>query len=148
MHGDEFGFGIGLRIHVLLSPGPMPTHVFIRPFADETVHLYRQFADLSLSENLGDVEISVTRNYGDTADQKVNELLLSAASLTDNIDHSIPAFVRQKKLDDFYIVYELNAYTTEVRHMHDTYSELHKYILDVFERAGIEILSPHYRIER
>ena len=77
--------------------------------------------------------------------KKVNELLLSAASLTETIDHSTPAFVRQMKLDDFYVVYELNAYTTDVQQMYHTYSELHKHILDVFDKAKIEILSPHYR---
>jgi small-conductance mechanosensitive channel len=80
--------------------------------------------------------------------EKVNELLISAASLTEYIDHSIPAFVSQLKLDDFYIVYELNAYTTDVHQMQYIYSELHKHILDVFNKAKIEILSPHYRVER
>jgi len=84
----------------------------------------------------------------DVSWEKVNELLLAAASITDNIDQSVPAFVRQKKLDDFYIVYELNVYTTDVRQKYQTYSELHKHILDTFKRAGIEILSPHYRVEK
>jgi len=37
--------------------------------------------------------------------------------------------VRQTKLDDFYVVYELNAYTSEVSKMFNTYSEIHKNIL-------------------
>jgi len=80
--------------------------------------------------------------------EKVNELLISAASLTEFIDHSNPAFVRQIKLDDFYIVYELNAYTKDITKMQHIYSELHKHILDVFNKAEIEILSPHYRVQR
>ena len=80
--------------------------------------------------------------------KKVNELLLSAALLTESVDHSTPAFVRQIKLDDFYVVYELNAYTTDVHKMYHIYSELHKHILDVFNKAEIEILSPHFRVER
>jgi len=80
--------------------------------------------------------------------EKVNELLISATLLTEFLNHSKPAFVRQIKLDDFYVVYELNAYTTNVKQMQHTYSELHKNILDVFNKAEIEILSPHYRVER
>jgi len=80
--------------------------------------------------------------------KKVNELLISAASLTEFVNHSKPAFVRQIKLDDFYVVYELNAYTANVQQMQHIYSELHKNILDEFNKAGIEILSPHYETHK
>jgi len=80
--------------------------------------------------------------------KKVNGLLLSAAKNTESLDHSFEPFVRQLKLDDFYVVYEVNAYTGDARRMYQTYSDLHKNILDAFEGANIEILSPHYRVER
>ncbi len=80
--------------------------------------------------------------------EKVNELLLGAASLTEFVDQTQPPFVRQIKLDQFYIVYEINVYTTKVKMMHHIYSELHKHILDVFKKEDIEILSPHYQVER
>ncbi|OUR94343.1 hypothetical protein A9Q87_01475 [Flavobacteriales bacterium 34_180_T64] len=50
----------------------------------------------------------------------------------------------QKKLDNFYVVYELNAYTSAVTQMFSVYSEMHKNILICFNREGIDILSPHY----
>ena len=80
--------------------------------------------------------------------EKVNELLLSAALLTEFVNHSKSAFVRQVKLEDFYVVYELNAYTKDVEKMQHIYSELHKHILNVFNEADIEILSPHFREQR
>ena len=76
---------------------------------------------------------------------KVNELLMSAASITEYIDLARPIFVRQVKLDDFYVVYEVNAHTNHIKEMYHIYSELHKNILEAFKNAGIEILSPHYR---
>jgi len=79
---------------------------------------------------------------------KVNQLLISAAKNTGDLDFSVTPFVRQIKLDDFYVVYELNAYAMDVRETPSTYSELHKHILEEFNEAGVEILSPHYRAQR
>lgn len=95
------------------------------------------------------IVLNTTISIGyDVSWSKVNELLLSASSLTEFVNQSKSAFVRQVKLDDFYIVYELNAYTNEVHKMQHIYSELHKHILDVFDEANIEILSPHFEVKR
>ncbi len=40
--------------------------------------------------------------------------------------------------------YELNVYTKQPKKMAHFYSELNKTILDEFNAAGVEILSPHY----
>jgi small-conductance mechanosensitive channel len=53
-------------------------------------------------------------------------------------------FVLQTALNDFYVTYELNAYTDEPGVMANTYSSLHRNIQDSFNEAGVEILSPHY----
>jgi small-conductance mechanosensitive channel len=45
-------------------------------------------------------------------------------------------------------VYELNAYTSDIPRMFNTYSEMHKNILTRFNKEGIEILSPHYQANR
>ena len=45
---------------------------------------------------------------------------------------------------DFYISYEVNAYTRRARNMTGIYSELHGHIVDGFNEAGVEIMSPHY----
>jgi hypothetical protein len=45
---------------------------------------------------------------------------------------------------DFYVSYELNAFTTHPQNMQFIYSELHRNIQDRFNEGGIEINSPHY----
>ena len=50
----------------------------------------------------------------------------------------------QTALNDFYVAYELNAYTDKPRNMLDAYSVLHQNIQDKFNEAGVEINSPHY----
>jgi small-conductance mechanosensitive channel len=52
--------------------------------------------------------------------------------------------VHQTSLDDYYVSYELNAYTKEPLRMAEIYSELHQNIQDKFNEAGIEIMSPAY----
>jgi len=76
--------------------------------------------------------------------RKVHELLISAARRTADIQESPSPFVFQTSLDDFYVSYELNAYTEKPQVMAATYSLLHQNIQDVFNEAGVEIMSPHY----
>jgi small-conductance mechanosensitive channel len=52
--------------------------------------------------------------------------------------------VLQTSLDDFYVSYELNAYTDLPGIMAKTYSMLHSKIQDKFNEGGVEIMSPHY----
>ena len=74
----------------------------------------------------------------------VHELLLGAAQETKHILHDPPPFVLQTALNDFYVAYELNAYTDEPLLMQFIYSELHQNIQDKFNEAGVEICSPHF----
>jgi small-conductance mechanosensitive channel len=76
--------------------------------------------------------------------RQVHELLISAALATDNVLHDPSPFVLQTALDDFYVEYELNAYTSKPRNMQSIYSVLHQNIQDRFNEAGVEINSPHY----
>ena len=76
--------------------------------------------------------------------QQVHKLLIDAAKRTINILNSPEPFVLQTSLDDFYVSYELNAYTDKPNNQAGVYSELHKNIQDVFKEAGIEMMSPHY----
>jgi small-conductance mechanosensitive channel len=52
--------------------------------------------------------------------------------------------VFQNKLNDFYVEYQLNAFTKDAFLMIDTYSLLHQAIQDSFAEGGVEIMSPHY----
>lgn len=90
---------------------------------------------------------TVTIGY-DAPWRRVHELLIAAASATENI-LAVPApFVLQTSLDDFYVSYQINAYTDKPASMARTYSDLHQHIQDQFNAAGVEIMSPHYRALR
>lgn len=86
---------------------------------------------------------SVTIGY-DVPYKVVTDLLLKAAKNTPNLTREFKPFVLQKSLSDFYIEYELNVYTKQPNKMMQFYSELHKSIVDEFNKAGVEIMSPHY----
>jgi small-conductance mechanosensitive channel len=76
--------------------------------------------------------------------RRVHELLVAAAEATDGILKNPAPFVLQTALSDFYVSYELNAYTEKPNEMARIYSDLHENIQDTFNQAGVEIMSPHY----
>ncbi|CBK43617.1 putative Small-conductance mechanosensitive channel MscS [Nitrospira defluvii] len=86
---------------------------------------------------------SATIGY-DVPWRTVHDLLKKAALATRNILSEPEPFVLQTALNDFYVTYELNAYTGAPNQMAVTYSNLHQNIQDVFNEAGVEIMSPHY----
>jgi small-conductance mechanosensitive channel len=86
---------------------------------------------------------SVTIGY-DTPWRKVHELLIEAARATSHILPKPEPFVLQTSLNDFYVTYELNAYTDQPNLMATVYAELHQSIQDKFNEGGVEIMSPHY----
>ncbi len=90
---------------------------------------------------------TVTIGY-DVPWKKVHELLNAAAAATENILSEPKPYVLQTSLDDFYVSYELNAYTDKPNAMAATYSMLHQNIQDAFNRAGVEITSPHFAAVR
>jgi small-conductance mechanosensitive channel len=80
--------------------------------------------------------------------RKVHELLLTAAKRVEALMPEPAPFVLQISLDDFYVSYELNAYTKAPAQMAVTYSQLHAEIQNAFAEAGVEIMSPHYTAAR
>jgi len=74
----------------------------------------------------------------------IHRLLIAAAKATEGLDSDPVPFVLQTSLDDFYVSYELNAYTAAAAEMPQLYSRLHQHIQDQFNKAGVEIMSPHY----
>jgi small-conductance mechanosensitive channel len=74
----------------------------------------------------------------------VHQLLISAALATKHVLRQPAPFVLQRSLDDFYVTYELNAYTNTPREVLNIYSDLHQNIQDKFNEAGLEICSPHF----
>jgi small-conductance mechanosensitive channel len=78
----------------------------------------------------------------------MHNALIDAALRTDHILEDPKPFVLQTGLEDFYVSYQVNAYTKEVKKQARIYSDLHQNIQDVCNERGIEILSPHYRAAR
>ncbi|PAX49099.1 mechanosensitive ion channel family protein [Brunnivagina elsteri] len=86
---------------------------------------------------------TVTLGY-DVPWRKVHHVLTDAALATSHILKEPAPFILQTSLDDFYVSYEINAYTNQPAIMARIYSELHQNIQDKCNEADIEILSPHY----
>jgi small-conductance mechanosensitive channel len=89
--------------------------------------------------------LPTTVNIGyDAPWRKVHELLLGAAERTQGLLRDPAPFVLQRSLDDFFVTYELNAYTDNPQEMMRLHSDLHQNIQDAFNEGGVEIMSPHY----
>ncbi|WP_119070995.1 mechanosensitive ion channel family protein [Aggregatilinea lenta] len=86
---------------------------------------------------------SITIGY-DVDWRQVHDLMIAAALQTEHIHEDPEPFVLQTSLDDYYVSYQVNAYTNRPDRMATIYSELHEHILDAFHSAGVEIMSPAY----
>ena len=93
------------------------------------------------------IHTTITIGY-DVPWKIVHQALIDAALKTDMILQEPKPFVRQTSLDDFYVSYQINAYTKEASKQAYLYSCLHQNIQDVCNESDIEILSPHYRAGR
>ena len=93
------------------------------------------------------IHSTVTIGY-DVPWREVHKALIEAANRTDLIEKEPKPFVLQTSLDDFYVSYEINAFTKEATKQPRIYSNLHQNIQDCFNEAGIEIMSPHYKALR
>ncbi|NQW27851.1 MAG: mechanosensitive ion channel [Flammeovirgaceae bacterium] len=93
------------------------------------------------------VHTTVTIGY-DIPWKQVHQVLIDAALRVETILKEPTPFVLQTSLDDFYVSYQVNAYTKEANKQATIYSSLHQNIQDVCNERGIEILSPHYRAAR
>lgn len=80
--------------------------------------------------------------------KKMHQALIDAALRTDLILQEPKPFVLQTELSDFYVSYQINAYTKHPLEQATIYSDLHQHIQDCCNEAGIEILSPHYTAMR
>ena len=93
------------------------------------------------------VHTKVTIGY-DMNWKNIRQLLLDAAAETTGIEKSPKPFVVVTSLDDYYVEYEINAYTRKADTLAIVYSELRQNILDSFHKAGVEIMSPHIYAHR
>jgi small-conductance mechanosensitive channel len=76
--------------------------------------------------------------------RQVEAMLLLAAARTPGLLKEPPPFVLQRKLADFAVEYEINAYCHEAQAMMSLYTALHRNILDLFNEHGVQIMTPAY----
>lgn len=85
----------------------------------------------------------VTLGY-DVPWELAHEVLTEAAKATPGVmKHPLP-FVQQGQLNDFYVVYNINAYIKNADKLAQIYSDLHQQVQIKTNEAGIELLSPQY----
>ena len=93
------------------------------------------------------VHTKVTIGY-DVPWQKIKEIMESAALATPGIKHKPHPFMLITALNDFYVEYEINAYTDDAVKLPAIYSVLHANLLKRFFEEGVEIMSPHIYARR
>ena len=89
------------------------------------------------------VHTKVTIGY-DAPWQQIKEIMESAALATPGIKHKPHPFMMITALNDFYVEYEINAYTDDAVKLPAVYSALHANLLKRFFEEGVEIMSPHF----
>jgi len=100
-----------------------------------------------LNETTGTIiSTQVTIGY-DAPWRQVHEMLLDATKLIPDIKTDPEPKVFQKALSDFYVEYELFMHTNNPIKKIAILSELHQTIQDNFNRAGIQIMSPHFMMQ-
>lgn len=93
------------------------------------------------------IHTTVTIGY-DVPWRKVYQLLIDSALQTEMIEQTPAPYVLQTSLDDYYVSYKINAFTKEPNRQALIYSHMHENIQDNFNKANVEIMSPHYRALR
>ncbi|WP_426319265.1 mechanosensitive ion channel family protein [Pseudoduganella sp. R-43] len=94
------------------------------------------------------VDTSVTIGY-DTPWRQVYAMLEEAAATTEGIAAEPRPYVIQSALSDFYIEYKLVACSvlSSPNSRAELLSLLHQQVVDVFNREGVQIMSPHFTQE-
>ncbi len=130
---------IGLLSTKILTPMneyiTVPNAVII---TKETINYSRM-----TGEQGSQLSVTVTIGYG-TPWRTVHELLLSAIDQTKGIRKQPKPYVLQTALSDYYTEYSLQFVPTKIKQKRQTLSMLYQHILDVFQQADLQIMSPHY----
>lgn len=80
--------------------------------------------------------------------QKVHEMLYEVASRTEHVLKRQKPFILQDQFRDFYVDYQLNVYIKEAKLSAKVYSDLRQHAQDVFAENNIEMVAPHYQLNR
>lgn len=91
------------------------------------------------------VAISTTLTIGyDTPWRQVHAMLIEAANHVPQVAAQPAPYVLQRALSDFYVEYEVFATLRDPVTRFVALSALHASIQDVFNRYGVQIMSPHF----
>lgn len=108
--------------------------------SQETIN-YSRFAEDGVAVNS-----TVTIGY-DTPWRQVHAMLEQAAIMTEGLRKEPKPFVLQTGLSDFYPEYKLMAVIERPETRAHVLSKLHANIQDLFNKHGVQIMSPHYRAD-
>lgn len=89
------------------------------------------------------IHTTVTIGY-DAPWRQVHQLLIDAARLTPGVQAEPRPFVLETGLSDYYPCYQINAYIKDADRLGEIMSHLHQNIQDIFNEAGVEIMSPQF----
>jgi small-conductance mechanosensitive channel len=76
--------------------------------------------------------------------EEIHRLLTEAAAMTEGVETDPPPFVHDLSFEDFYPIYQINAYIRDADRTAQIKSDMLKHIRELADIAGIELLSPHY----
>ncbi|VVE87028.1 mechanosensitive ion channel family protein [Pandoraea bronchicola] len=94
------------------------------------------------------VAISTTITIGyDCPWRQVHAMLIEAAGQTPQVAAQPAPYVLQRALSDFYVEYEVFATLRDPTTRFAAISALHENIQDVFNRYGVQIMSPHFQTQ-
>ena len=107
------------------------------------VALGGRVVNFSAAMNAGGLALRVGAGIGYDVDwRQVHELMKGAAGATEHIVSDPEPLVLQQSLGDFAVSYELMAWTDEPKLSIRTASALRQNVMDRFNEAGVEIMTP------
>jgi small-conductance mechanosensitive channel len=140
--GEALGVVLERRLYITRIQTPK-NHIITIPNSTILAGHVTNFSQVVREGNGLILHTSNTIGY-DAPWETVHALLIEAARASKHILPNPVPFVLQTALNDFYVTYQLNAYTDAPELMPQIYSELHQNIQNKFNEAGVEIMSPHY----
>jgi small-conductance mechanosensitive channel len=137
--GGAFGDVLAKGLFVTRIRTPLNEEVTI----PNSVAMGGRVVNYSAAQATSGLVLTVRAGIGYDVDwRRVHELMKKAAEETDNVLGDPEPFVLQESLGDYAVVYELRAHTDDPMANIQTQSDLRRNVLDAFNRAGVEIMTP------
>jgi len=113
------------------------------------VVLGAEVVNLSAAAKMDGLTVRVKAGVGYDVDWRmVHKLMKDAARATERIEAIPEPFVMQTELDDYAVSYLLMAKTMDPQRQVFTESDLRRNVLDAFNKAGVEIMTPSVSAHR